>query len=130
MRNALWFISIGFVFFALGLASAQTSAISPPAPVPTSHTIFCKYDGALWDAFTDEGHFACSEPLSYGLACFVGDSAPTIARINNLEVSWDEEWLEEAQELGVDSITYVWVDGPNDLREDLRIDRCSPEFFQ
>ncbi|HRK06405.1 MAG TPA: hypothetical protein PLZ57_01440 [Pseudobdellovibrionaceae bacterium] len=120
MRSVLWFAGIALVFFGLGVASAETRA----------STIFCREGGQLWDALTEDGHFECAGALMVGDACFVGRRRDIIAKINNLEISWDEEWLEGAHYKGRDSISYVWVDGPNELREPQSMNRCTPEFLR
>jgi hypothetical protein len=120
MRNALWLASLALAFFFLGVASAQQA---------TTSTIYCQESGKVWNALSEEGHFECAGALMQGEACFVGRRSEIIEHINNLEVSWDEEWLESAQYVGRNAIAYTWVDGPNELREDRLIQRCTAEFF-
>lgn len=120
MRTAFWLAAVALVFFGLGVASAQASG----------STIYCREGGKVWDAFSEDGHFECAGALAHGTACFVGRRAEIIERINNLEVSWDEEWLEGAHYRGRNAIAYIWADGPNELREPQSIERCTREFFR
>lgn len=118
MRKVIWFASVALASFILGGASSVSASDS---------TIYCKRSGNIWDAFSEEGHFKCAEALMGGDACFVGRCSEIIARINNLEVDWDGEWLDAARCEDPNSLVYTWFDGPSDRSEDVRIDRCSVE---
>lgn len=93
-------------------------------------TIYCKPDDKVINAFSEDGHFDCAGDLAQGGACFTGKAEKIVAIINNRQIDWDEEWLDEAKILGNDSIAYKWVDGPNEYAEDLIMNRCTDDFFR
>lgn len=99
-----------------------------PAFAQAKANIFCKTEaGKVTSALSEDGHFDCAGDLRWGTACFTGARAEAIDLIN--EISWDEEWLENAHFKGRDSISYEFVDGPNEQREKLSMDRCDDSFF-
>jgi hypothetical protein len=105
-------------------SQASTGAAAPAG------SVYCKTGGKIYIASSEDGHFSCSESFAFGEACFVGARKTVIDLINNDEFNWDEEWVESAHFMGRDSISYVFVDGPNELRESLSMNRCATSFFK
>ncbi|OFZ20515.1 MAG: hypothetical protein A2X94_10800 [Bdellovibrionales bacterium GWB1_55_8] len=87
--------------------------------------VFCKVEGQVVSATTEQGHYDCAESLAWGAACFTGSAAEVIRMINTGEFSWDEEYLDRARFAGPNSIAYTWVDGPNSIRKKMLIHRCA-----
>jgi hypothetical protein len=101
-----------------------------PSFAQAKANIFCKNNaGKVVSALSEDGHFDCAGDLRWGSACFTGKRAEAIDLINGDNFNWDEEWLENAHFMGKDSISYEFVDGPNELREKLSMDRCDSSFF-
>jgi len=92
--------------------------------------VLCKVGGEIYSARTHTGLMDCNEPLSYGEACFTGKRSEVIELINSGYFNWDEEWLEQAHYVGTNSIGYLFVDGPNDQIEKVRINRCKKDFLK
>ncbi|MEK7355247.1 MAG: hypothetical protein AAB250_02280 [Bdellovibrionota bacterium] len=108
-------------FIAIMITAVSVSAFAKSA-------VWCKDEGQAIDAEGDYGQ-ACAEALAFGEACFTGKRSEVIATINAGKFDADEEWLENAKYKGRDAISYVWVDGPNELREKQTLPRCAPDFF-
>lgn len=94
-------------------------------------TIYCKdSEGKVLDALDPSQGWECEESLVFGGACFTGKRAEVITLLNEEgNFGSDENWIENAKYKGRDSISYEWVDGPNELRDKKSIDRCTDEFF-
>jgi hypothetical protein len=92
--------------------------------------VYCKSAGKIYNASSETGHDECSSALMQGDACFTGSREGVIRLINGNSFSWDEEWLEGAHFRGKDSISYLFVDGPNELKEKRSMDRCEDDFFR
>ncbi len=93
--------------------------------------VFCKAGKKVYNAMSEDGHFRCSESLLIdGNACFTGSRAEVIALINEGSFNWDEEWIEDAHFKGNNEISYMSVDGPNDLKSKLTLKRCSADIFK
>lgn len=93
--------------------------------------MYCKDgNGNATDAQSDDGFVECSAAFLNGEACFTGSRKEVIELINSDYFNWDEEWVAEAHFKGADSITYLYVDGPNETTEKLSMERCAPEFFK
>lgn len=117
-----FFLSV--VFLILGFSASAYSKI-----LEVKSSIFCKVEGKVLDARSEEGHYECAEALAFGQACFTGDRWEVVEVINSGEFNWDEEWLEKADLFGKGSLSYVWSDGPNELKEQQILRRCSLKFF-
>lgn len=93
-------------------------------------TIYCKgyKSEKIMNAFSEDGHFDCAGALVTGTACFTGDAAKVAAKI--VDINWDEEWLEGGYVVSKNEIGYIFKDGPNELQEEVRMDRCTDEFFK
>jgi len=108
---------------SLGVLSTEVMA--------SEANIFCKTGRKIYSALSEEGHFKCTESLlTDGTACFTGKREDVIELINKGSFNWDEEWIEEAHFKGKDEISYMSVDGPNDLKTKLTLKRCSAEIFK
>lgn len=93
--------------------------------------VYCRTEkGSVVSALSEDGHYDCAADLWWGGACFTGKRSAAIELINGDSFNWDEEWLEGAHYKGRDSIAYVTVDGPNEIREHRSMERCSEEFFK
>jgi hypothetical protein len=92
--------------------------------------VFCKSGRKIYSALTEEGYFKCTESLlTDGTACFTGSRVEVITLINGDSFNWDEEWIEDAHFKGKDEISYMSVDGPNELKTKLSMKRCSADIF-
>ncbi|WII73720.1 hypothetical protein QJS83_07505 [Bdellovibrio sp. 22V] len=92
--------------------------------------VYCKENGKIYDAASEDGHFECAGALMMGSACFTGPRSAVLELFNDDVFNWDEEWLEEAYYHGPDAISYVFRDGPNEISEKVVINRCSTQFFK
>lgn len=96
--------------------------------------VYCKIiengEMKIYNAAVNDGHYECADHLREGAACFTGSRGDVISLINSGSFDWDEEWLEGAHYKGFFEISYVYADGPNDLRMTLSMDRCSRNFFK
>lgn len=121
MRPSLLFMCIAL--FCLSVSSRASAA-----------DIYCKViengEMKIYNASVNEGHVECADHLREGAACFTGSRGDVISLINNGGFNWDEEWLEGAHYKGFFEVSYVYADGPNDLRMTLSMDRCSKNFFK
>lgn len=99
-----------------------------PALAQAKTDLFCQKDGEPLSALSDHGR-ECEGFLMDGNACFVGKRSALVNLINSGYFNWDEEWLEGAHYRGRDSIAYEFVDGPNELRQKISINRCDGAFF-
>lgn len=109
----------------LSLGVLSTSVIASEA------NVFCKSGRKIYSALSEDGHFKCSESILVdGSACFTGKREDVIELINKGSFNWDEEWIEDAHFKGKDEISYMSVDGPNDLKTKLTLKRCSAEIFK
>lgn len=69
------------------------------------------------------------------IPCFIGSRKAVIEMLNQKIndapfIGSDEEWVEGAWYCGKDSISYKYVDGPNETEETFILNRCTPEFWE
>jgi hypothetical protein len=95
-----------------------------------SSTIYCKVNGKITNAYSEDGRYDCAGALMEGTACYTGARKAIISDINSNAFNWDEEWLEGANFNGPSAISYYFVDGPNELRDKIVMDRCTDDFFK
>ena len=121
MRSSTFFLFAAF--FGLFTSSESLAA-----------DVYCKIvengEMKIYNALVDDGRYECADNLREGAACFTGSRGDVISLINNGGFNWDEEWLEGAHYKGFFEVSYVYADGPNDLRTTLSMDRCSKNFFK
>lgn len=107
-----------------------SSLVGSIAAWAATDSVYCKENGKIYHARSQEGHFVCAGALMLGQACYTGKQSAIIEMINDGAFNWDEEWLEGASHSGRQAISYYWVDGPNELREKIEMKRCSNDFFR
>lgn len=116
------FVSFAFLLTALQLTIASAS---------TRANIFCKNHGVIYSALSEDGRYACSENLASGTSiCFVGPRSKALLLLNRDQFDWDEEWVEDGNYYGKYDLSYVWVDGPNEIKNKNILKRCTKDFFK
>ncbi len=102
-----------------------------PVAFAAQSAVYCKSEGEIYNAGSEDGRYECAGALMLGEACFTGSRKDIIQLINvDGFFNWDEEWLEKAHFKGKDSIAYLYVDGVNETQKNLSMDRCTKAFFR
>lgn len=139
--NLIVIVVLAVMFFGFS-AFAKNAIYYKVAADDSRATVFAVLDNC--DKNDEEAINGAFQALSTGEVdgnnsevCFTG-SRETVIKMINSEIDGaptpmfgsDEEWLENAWYSGKDSIAYYYVDGPNELREKMALNRCTAEFFR
>lgn len=104
------------LFFSITIIAIYASLIETAMAAPASAKIYCKYTSkgtmSIYDVQTEEGHFACQEPLKLGAACYLGTRKAksqvkthpfrTLANRSTIILSCSA-WAESSSEAAADS---------------------------
>ena len=89
--------------------------------------IYCHSNGKLIDTLSTEGHFDCLDAFRDGSVCFLGNRSEAVKLFKDLQdtnYNWDEEWIEDIHLKGKSEISYEYVDGPNEIRQEFSMKVC------
>lgn len=122
------------LLFSITIIAFYSSLIETALAAPTKAKIYCKYTSqgvmSIYDVETEEGHFACQEPLKLGAACYIGTRKAAIRFINSGLINWGDERIEKAHYRGAVGVSYKYVDSIDNTEASLIIDECLPHYFE